>query len=58
MRTKTDMIRKDFYVTKNQIDLIFKISKKKGITFSELMRRIMDGYLEKEIVEMDICIKK
>jgi len=48
MRTKTDMVRKDFYITKNQIDLISKISKKKGITFSELMRRVMDDYLEKE----------
>ena len=49
MRTKTDMVRKDFYITKNQIDLISTISKKKGITFSELMRRVMDDYLEKEV---------
>jgi hypothetical protein len=47
MRTKTDMIRKDFYITKNQSEMMIKVSKTKGITFSELMRRIMDDYLEK-----------
>jgi len=49
MRTKTDMVRKDFYITRNQVDLISEISKNKGITFSELMRRVMDDYLEKEV---------
>jgi len=48
MRTKTDMIRKDFYITKNQSEMMIKVSKTKGITFSELMRRIMDDYFRKE----------
>ena len=43
------MVRKDFYITRNQINLISKIAKNKGITFSEFMRRIMDDYLEKEM---------
>ena len=47
MRTKTDMVRKDFYITKNQLEMIIRVSKTKGITFSELMRRIMDDYLGK-----------
>jgi hypothetical protein len=47
MRTKTDMVRKDFYITKNQEENMFKIAKEKGITFSELIRRVMDEYLEK-----------
>jgi len=47
MRTKTDMIRKDFYLTKNQSETMTKIAKEKGITFSELIRRVMDEYLEK-----------
>lgn len=47
MRTKTDMVRKDFYITRNQLESMIRVSKIKGITFSELMRRIMDNYLEK-----------
>jgi len=49
MRGKTDMVRKDFYITKKQLGAMIKCSKKIGINFSELMRRIMDDYLEKEI---------
>ena len=47
MRTKTDMVRKDFYITKNQLKMVIKASNIEGITFSELMRRIMNDYLKK-----------
>lgn len=53
MRTKTDMIRKDFYITKEQSDSLIRISKTKGYTFSEFMRRIMDDYLKKIDVEIN-----
>lgn len=49
MRKKTDMVRKDFYITKLQLCSMVDLSKKKGITFSELMRRIMDNYLDREL---------
>jgi len=47
MRNKTEMIRKDFYLTKNQVESLNKEASKIGITFSEILRRILDDHLRK-----------
>jgi hypothetical protein len=40
------MRRVDFYVTDGQFTRLQKIMKEKEFTFSELMRRMIDKYLE------------
>jgi len=45
MRNKTEMIRKDFYLTKKQVEIIDKEANEKGVTFSEILRRILDEYV-------------
>ena len=40
------MKRKDFYLTEHEIEELNKEAKKLGITFSELLRRIVDRHLE------------
>ena len=45
MRNKTDMVRKDFYLTKKQIETLSKEAFKAGVTFSEILRRILDCYI-------------
>ena len=42
------MKRKDFYLTEYEIDQLNKEAKKLGITFSELLRRVVDRHLEVE----------
>jgi hypothetical protein len=46
MRKKTEMLRKDFYLTKKQVEFIDKEAIEKGITFSEILRRILDNYIK------------
>jgi hypothetical protein len=46
MRTKTDMKRKNFYLSKREIESLESKSKKIGISVSELLRRIIDSYFE------------
>jgi len=45
MRNKTEMIRKDFYLTKKQVEILNGESATLGITFSEILRRILDSYI-------------
>ena len=45
MRNKTEMIRKDFYLTRKQIEALEKESNDIGVTFSEILRRILDNYI-------------
>ncbi len=51
MRNKTEMIRKDFYLTKKQIEVLEKEAKEKGVTFSEILRRILDNYINKSVID-------
>jgi predicted DNA binding CopG/RHH family protein len=46
---KQKLIRTDLYITKIQYDEIKKKAAKKGITFSEMFRKILDWYLEEKI---------
>ena len=43
---KTLLKRTDLYITKKQYVEIKKQSEKRGITFSEMFRKIVDWYLE------------
>lgn len=45
MRNKTDMVRKDFYLTKKQVTFAKEEANKIGVTFSEILRRILDSYI-------------
>ena len=47
MRTKTNMELKNYYLTVKEIEKLHNASKDMGISVSELLRRIIDGYFEK-----------
>ena len=47
MRTKTDMERKNYYLSKREIESLESKSKELGINISELLRRIIDSYFYK-----------
>jgi len=42
------MIRKDVYLTERQLEALNKQTKKLGISLAELIRRIIDQYLERQ----------
>jgi len=42
------MIRINIYITENQKEKLKKEAKKRGIKFSELVRRILDKHIENE----------
>ena len=42
------MRRTNIYLSENQYSLVKELSQKRGITFSEMFRRIVDQYLEEE----------
>ena len=48
VRTKTGMKRVDFYLSKIQIERLAKLSKKSGLSASEILRRAIDEYWEKQ----------
>jgi hypothetical protein len=48
MRPKLNVKRTNIYLTENQAKQFRKFSKKKGITASELIRRVLDQWLEKQ----------
>ncbi len=48
MRPKLNVKRTNIYLTENQAKQFRKFSKKKGITTSELIRRVLDQWLEKQ----------
>ena len=48
VRKATGMKRVDFYLSKIQIEKISKLTKKTGLSASEIMRRAIDEYWEKE----------
>ncbi len=48
MRNKTEMKRKNFYITKKQIEMLDYEASKAGITFSEMLRRVLDDYDKKK----------
>ena len=48
MRNKTEMVRKDFYLTKKQVEMLEKEAIDKGVTFSEILRRILEDYIERK----------
>lgn len=44
------MIRKNIFFTKNQINAIEEEARKRGITFSEMLRRILDSYFDNDSI--------
>ncbi|MGA2465520.1 MAG: CopG family transcriptional regulator [Thermodesulfobacteriota bacterium] len=48
MRPKLNVKRTNIYLTENQVKQFKKLSKQRGITASELIRRILDQWLEKQ----------
>lgn len=47
-RPKTAKSRANFYLTDNQLAQIKKLSKETGLSYSELLRRAIDEYLERQ----------
>ena len=45
---KNTMFRTNLYLTQSQHEEILKEANERGITFSELFRKIVDNYLEKK----------
>jgi len=45
---KTKMRKIDLYITQGQYEVLKTESKKKGIPFSEVLRRLIDFYEEKQ----------
>ncbi len=41
------MIRNQIYLTKNEVDFFKKEAKKLGISMAELIRRVLDSYIER-----------
>lgn len=48
MRPKLNVKRTNIYLGENQAEQLRKLSDKKGITVSELIRRVLDQWLEKQ----------
>ena len=48
VRTKTGMKRVNFYLSKIQIERLDKLSEKTGLSASEILRRAIDDYWEKQ----------
>jgi predicted DNA-binding protein len=48
MRPKL-MQRTNIYLTENQMKRFKALSKKKGVSVAELIRRVLDQWLEKEV---------
>lgn len=48
MRPKLNVKRTNIYLSENQLKQFKKLSKEKGIAFSELIRRALDQFLEKQ----------
>jgi hypothetical protein len=48
MRPKLNVKRTNIYLTENQAKQFRKLSKEKSITASELIRRVLDQWLEKQ----------
>lgn len=46
MRKKSQMVRKNIYLTINQIKELEKNAYENGIVFSEMLRRILDKYIK------------
>jgi len=46
--SKTKMKRTNLYLTERQHDQISKEAEERGINFSEMFRKIVDNYLERE----------
>lgn len=47
-RTKTGMKRVNFYLSKIQIERLEKLSEKTGLSASEILRRAVDEYWERQ----------
>jgi len=45
---KKKMKRTNLYLTENQHAEVLKEAEERGITFSEMFRKIVDGYLERK----------
>jgi predicted DNA-binding protein len=48
MRTKLNVKRTNIYLTENQAKQFKKLSRQRGITVSELIRRVLDQWLENQ----------
>ena len=48
VHTRPKLRKTDLYLTIDQHEKVKKISEEKGMTFSELFRRITDWYLEEK----------
>jgi len=48
IHTRPNMRKTDLYLTIEQHKIILEIAGKKGITFSEMFRKIVDWYLEEK----------
>lgn len=51
------MIRKQVLITEKQDEFFKDLSEKKGISFSDLMRRILDDYIENYNVKTNLILK-
>lgn len=49
MRIKRDMVIKNHYFSTKEIELLENKAKQLGISVSEVLRRIIDSYFEKEL---------
>ena len=56
MRTKRDMIIKNHYFSVKEIELLENKAKKLGISVSEVLRRIIDSYFDKENETIDALV--
>ena len=45
MRPKTNSIRKNMYFSLEEVGVLSKLASEKGITFSEIVRRILDNFI-------------
>lgn len=41
-KAKTNMVRVNFYVTERQNDMVSRLAAKRGVTYSEMMRTLLD----------------
>jgi hypothetical protein len=46
MRPNTNAVRKNMYFSSEEVEVLSKMAKEKSITFSEIVRRILDNFID------------
>lgn len=41
-KAKTNMVRVNFYVTERQNEMVSRLAERRGVTYSEMMRTLLD----------------